>query len=438
MTAAVTVSVGAVGILAVVVALTMAARARRLGRRMRFAQSTESELLRTYLARQDLRIDLARHDLTYLAGAVVFIVGAGGTIGGRLAEELKAFAYRRLVLIDNNENGLYRVRRHLIEAGLSADDVVVELANVRDRAMLDELFDRYQPQVVFHYANYKSAALGGVCPRAFVRVNVAGTANLLDAVHRTSSVRTVVYISSDKAEAASTNYGLTKRVCELLVHVHALSNPRVRYACMRYCNILDAAGSFAVATFREQITLGEPVTVRRLPDGGVPNRYFMPIKTAAMVALVAGASPGHGDVYSVDASHLDPISIEDLVRLLARQWGVRNVERWVRRNVVYVDSTPGEKQAESLGVGSAVPASPLVNLHAPGPVNPETFLQAVAELLELSLHLDGAPLAAQLRSLVADHDPAGRSDDEVVRSAVAAPSIASIVSTPGPMTAWLA
>jgi nucleoside-diphosphate-sugar epimerase len=380
----------------IIVALALlVVRARRRIARLAFLHRGESDLLRPYLDGQHLETPLDAADCAYLHDSVVFVVGAGGSIAGELVAQLTGCRCRQVVLIDNNENGLYALRRRLAirDPGLHAR-TRVELANVRDRDRIDALFDTYRPNVVFHYANYKSAALGNHSPYGFVLVNVGGTRNVLRAVDRTPSVRRVVYISSDKAQEASQTYGRTKRVAELMVLARAQHNDGVRYAILRYCNVLDAAGSFAIPTFRQQIAAGQPVTVRRLPDGDVPDRYFITLTVAARLAVRAGATAGRGTVLSLDERRVSPLPIDDLVVILARAFGVRDVDRWFRRNVRFVAAEPGEKRSEALGVGTPVPGAPLIELAAPGPIDAEALDGAVSDLLSRTrgqAALDGIP-----------------------------------------------
>ena len=396
---------------------TWVAWCRRMLRRVRFAQRSEGELLGDYLRRQDLRIDWDQHDIGYLTDGIVFVIGGGGTIGGRLAQELGPAGYQRLVLVDNDENGLYRVGRTLLALGHRQDALRLELVDVRDRVAVEHLFAVHRPTVVFHYANYKSAALGESSARAFVRVNVAGMSALLDVAGRTPSVETFVYLSSDKAEKASTTYGRTKRVCELLVRAAAdggreagggADSPAtpIRFATMRYCNVLDAAGSFAIPTFRDQILAGHRITIRRMPDGSIPDRYFVDIRTAAQAALLAGAHAGQAEVFSLNADHIAPIGIDEVALMLARAAGVRDPQGWCRRNISYVAATPGEKASELLGQGVAVAASPLTNLLAPAAAERAAFLSSVRELLAVCEQPGNEKPARLLDSILRAHDPA--------------------------------
>jgi O-antigen biosynthesis protein WbqV len=377
-------------------------RERHRLRRLRFAQRSEADLLAPYLDHQQLSVRLEERDHAYLRDAVVLVIGAGGTIARELVGQLDAARPRLVVLVDNNENGLYALVRWLglHRPGL-VDRVRPELANIRDRERTEALFAQYRPDVVFHYANYKSASLGNSSPYGFVLVNVGGTRNVLTAVDRTPSVRRVVYISSDKAESASQTYGRTKRVAELLVQAHAQRNPAVRYVCVRYCNVLDAAGSFAIPTFRQQILTGAPVTVRTFPGGVVPDRYFITIAAAARLAIVGGALAGRGNVLSLDSHRVAALRIDDLVRILARAYGVRDVEGWFGRRVRFVAADPGEKRSEELGTGTPVQGVPLVEVATAAPIDADGLDAAVTELLERTRRMELDGLAGQLAEIVA-------------------------------------
>lgn len=371
-------------------------------RRLRFLGRTEADLLRDYLADQNSDWPTDPGEYPYLRDAVVMVVGAGGSIASVLVAGLAAMECRSVVLVDNNEDGLYALRRRLErdEPKLAAT-VHTELANVRDAARLTALFNTYRPDVVFHYANYKSAALGNSSPYAFVLVNIGGTRNLLDVIARSPSVREFVYISSDKAQCATQTYGHTKRVAELLVQSHAQTNSRVHYVCVRYCNVLDAAGSFAIPTFRGQISTRHDVTVRRLLDGTIPDRYFITIEMAVRLALAAAGVATSGVILSLDSRRVQAIRMDDLVRILAREYGVRDVDRWFRRNVVFVDAEDGEKASESLGTGTALEGAPLVALPQPPLLDADGICDAVRTLLMETADQQVDHLPEQMAAIVA-------------------------------------
>ena len=351
--------------------------------RLEFIKESEEQLLRRYVEKQRLDLRLNERDIVYLQNSVVLVTGAGGTIGSELARQLSSINVRRLVLVDINENSLYDLKRELKERfNVDSPAVSFELANVRDRERIHALFAQHTPNVVFHYANYKSLALGNISPSEFITVNIGGTRNVLNAASISPSISRFIYISSDKAEDASQTYGRTKRIAEMLVRRCAHKNPTIHFCSLRYCNILDAAGSFAIPTFRDQIAAGRKVTIRRLEDGSIPDRYFIPISLAAKLAIRVGAEARNGNIFSLDDERIAPLQIDDLARLLARKSGVSDVESWFRRNVDMVPAERGEKRSESLGKGLPLQSSPLIEVTPTRIRNPAEFERALNTLID--------------------------------------------------------
>jgi FlaA1/EpsC-like NDP-sugar epimerase len=387
---------------ALVVLLVLSFEALRRARlRLRFLTSSERALLTRYLAGQDTRIQLGEAELSYLRDAVVLVAGAGSSIAGELIKKLTTAQVRTIVVLDNNENALYRLRQRFLQSDPSfAGRMTFELANIRDGDRMAAVFGRHQPTVVFHFASYKSASLGNISPYAFVKVNVEGTYTLLEAASGTASVRRFVYVSSDKAYGATQTYGRTKLLAEMLVRARAEQHPGIRFSCIRYCNVLDAAGSFAIPTFRRQIAAREKVTIRRFVDGSLPDRYYIPLELAAELTLFAGTVAGSGNVLSLDSARVRALPIDELARMLARSCGVRNVRRWMEQNVRFIDPEPGEKRSEVLGSGRRVTGAPLVELAMPAICDPARFAAAVAALVRAAPDLTAERLAERVRDLV--------------------------------------
>lgn len=364
---------------------------------------SEEELLRPYLDHQRLDFDGASHDVSYLDDSVVMITGGGGSIGSRLASLLlSSSTCRRVVLVDNSEDGLYSFWSTTMRSDRDVE-LDVELVDIRDRASLQRVLDHHRPDVVFHYANYKSAALGELVPTEFAQVNISGTLNLLDAAR--DSVGTFVYISSDKAECPTTTYGRTKRLSELLL---AAWSRKVSMNCasIRYCNVLDAAGSYAIPTFRRQLLEATDITIRRHADGRIPDRYFVDMRTALLAAVVAGSHAAQGQVFTFDREQLSAISMVDLVATIARASGRRASHRWLEHAITYTDLMPGEKISELLGTGERLPGSPLACIAPPAGLDGPELLTAARALVAHVNGLSQSATADEVRGLLQTYDRA--------------------------------
>ena len=284
------------------------------------------------LHRAPAQLDLAQVALS-VAGEVVLVTGAGGSIGSELSRQTLRMRPRRLILLDHNENALFYIEREL--RGEAPDvDIVPVLGDITDEIRIRELFAAHSPAIVLHAAAHKHVGmLEGNAPQA-ARNNVLGTLTLARAAHE-ARARAVVLISTDKAVNPSSVMGATKRVAEMVVQ-HFASTSETRFNAVRFGNVLDSAGS-VVPLFRAQIAAGGPVTVTH-PD---VRRYFMTIPEASQLVLQASALGGTGQIFLLDMG--EPILIADLARDLIELSGRRP---GVDIQIAFTELKPGEKLSE--------------------------------------------------------------------------------------------
>ena len=88
-----------------------------------------------------------------VSGKRVLVTGAGGSIGAALTLALTAGEPASLILLDASEVALYDIDRSLSFPHVSL------LGNVANGPLLDDLFNRHQPEIVFHAAAYKHVPL---------------------------------------------------------------------------------------------------------------------------------------------------------------------------------------------------------------------------------------------------------------------------------------
>lgn len=345
---------------------------------------TQEELLEDYLNEQEVKFELSPKDIGYLKGKTIMVLGAGGTVGAEMVRQLINKKTKQIISIDNYENGIYNIKRELEEVyKMSNPRVICFLGDIRNKKRIESIFTKYQPNIIFHYANYKSLVVGNISPEEFANVNIGGTRNLLEIASECPSVERFIYVSSDKAEYPSQNYGRTKRISELLIQTFASKTPNIRFGTMRYCNILDTAGSFAVTTFKDQIINEKPITIRKMNNNEIPTRYFIPIHTAAKLTIKVGYECNKGDIFSLDKVLIKPIKIDDLAKMLAKKLGIPDVESWFAKTVKYIPSERGEKKAEQLGKGESLPDCPLIKIPPEKYIDIILFNKSIDELLSL-------------------------------------------------------
>ena len=287
------------------------------------------------LGRAAVDLDLASI-ASYLGGETVLVTGAGGSIGSELCRQLVALGPRRLILVDHAENNLFEIDRELVhEREFTA--VVPVLGDVKNRAKLRQVFDDYEPTVVFHAAAYKHVPLIEANPLEAVRNNVLAT-KVVTEVAEAAGTRVFVLVSTDKAVDPRNVLGQSKALCEWLVSAAARQSSGTRFLSVRFGNVLASSGS-VIPLFRRQITRGGPVTVTH-PE---MTRYFMTIPEAAQLIIQAGAIATGGEVYVLDMG--EPVKIVDLARNMIRLSG-REPE--VDIEIEFTGVRPGEKLHEAL------------------------------------------------------------------------------------------
>jgi FlaA1/EpsC-like NDP-sugar epimerase len=271
----------------------------------------------------------------YLTGAVVMVVGAGGSIGSEVCRQVARFGPDRLILLSHGEDSLYQIEMELRHTFPDVDCVTL-LGTVRERAKLEWLIAHQHPQVIFHAAAYKHVPLMESNQDEAILNNVVGTRNLLRAAEA-GGVRRLLFISTDKAVEPANVMGATKRLGELLVQQAAL-HTGWPYVVVRFGNVLGSRGS-VVPLFQKQIAAGGPVTVTH-PE---VTRYFMTIPEAVRLVLQAAILGSGGEVFVLDMGR--PVRIYDLACDLIR---LNGLEPEQDIPIAFIGLRPGEKLHEDL------------------------------------------------------------------------------------------
>lgn len=272
-----------------------------------------------------------------LAGKVVMVTGAGGSIGSELCRQIARLRPARLVLVERAENSLYEIHRELAN-GEAQDLVVPELADVGDEPRMEALFEQYRPAAVFHAAAHKHVPMMERVPGEAVKNNLFGTKVVADLADR-HGVERFVLLSTDKAVRPSSVMGATKRLAELYVKDLGARSP-TRFASVRFGNVMGSAGS-VIPLFREQIQKGGPVTVTH-PD---MERFFMTIPEACRLVLEAAGLCRGGEVFVLDMG--TPVKIRHLAENMIRLSGFVPYEQI---DIVFTGVRPGEKLYEELAL----------------------------------------------------------------------------------------
>jgi FlaA1/EpsC-like NDP-sugar epimerase len=302
------------------------------------------------LGRRKVVIDLQQIS-DYLVNRRVLVTGAGGSIGSELCRQLARFNPAELIMLDRDESALHEVQLSIHGRAL-LDTPQTVLADLRDEATINHIFDTRKPEVVFHAAALKHLPLLEQYPLEAYQTNVLGTLTLLNAAQRTG-VGVFVNISTDKAANPISVLGYSKRIAERVTAAVGQTATTGKYMSVRFGNVLGSRGS-VLMSFRDQIAKGGPLTVTHR---GV-TRYFMTISEAVQLVIQAGAIGSSGEALVLDMG--TPVSIYDVAKQLVANSG-KPVE------IEIVGLRAGEKVHEELfgeGESDTRPQHPLIS-HVP-------------------------------------------------------------------------
>ncbi len=283
----------------------------------------------------DIKDLLARHptDLDkqliseFISDKAVLITGAGGSIGGELAQQCLHFGAQQLILVDNSEFNLYS-----IEQQLNSKKALPILLSVLDKDNLAQIFNQHKIDIVIHAAAYKHVSMVEANVSQAIINNVFGTKTIID-ICIAKGIEKVVLISTDKAVRPTSVMGATKRICEL--YAQNVKADKTKIIAVRFGNVLGSSGS-VIPLFEQQIRTGGPITVTH-PE---VSRYFMLIDEAAQLVLQAAVLGKGGEVFILDMGQ--PVKIFSLAQQMLKLSGVSDVD------IKFIGLRRGEKLCEEL------------------------------------------------------------------------------------------
>ena len=264
---------------------------------------------------------------------VVLVTGAAGSIGSEICRQLMRYQPTKVIMLDQAESPMYDLQFEMRNTyNTQLDRMEFVIANVKDRGRMEEVFEEYHPQLVYHAAAYKHVPFMEENPYEAVYINVFGTRNLADLAIK-YGVQKFVMISTDKAVNPTNVMGATKRMAE--IYIQSRSTDATRFVTTRFGNVLGSNGS-VIPLFKKQLAAGGPLTVTHKDI----IRFFMTIPEACNLVLEAGAMGEGGDIFVFDMGK--PVKIYDMARKMIQLSGRSDIE------IKEIGLRPGEKLYEEL------------------------------------------------------------------------------------------
>lgn len=284
--------------------------------------------------RQPVKLDISAIQ-GFLKGRRVLVTGAGGSIGSELCRQIAGYAPACLVLVDKNENYLHEIRCELDSQYESVTNCP-HLCNITNYKKLFSIFEKYQPEIVFHAAAHKHVPLSEENPEEAIWNNVFGT-KFLASIASQKGVREFVMVSTDKAVNPTSIMGVTKRIAEKYIQSLAKES-RTKFVIVRFGNVLNSNGS-VIPIFMKQIEKGGPLTITH-PQ---VERFFMSISEAVQLILQAVTMGKSGEIFILEMGK--SFKIMDIAIELISQAGFKPYDDIP---IKITGLRPGEKLFEEL------------------------------------------------------------------------------------------
>ena len=191
------------------------------------------------------------------------------------------------------------------------------MADIRNTQRVENIFEDYNIDLVFHAAAYKHVPLMENNPYEAIRVNIYGTSLLMNFAIK-NNVKKFIMVSTDKAVNPTNVMGATKRVAEIYANCLNVEG-KTKFVTTRFGNVLGSNGS-VIPLFKKQIENGGPLTVTHKDI----TRFFMTIPEACQLVLEAGIMGNGGEIYVFDMG--ESVKIYDLAKKMIHLSGMKYPE----------------------------------------------------------------------------------------------------------------
>jgi FlaA1/EpsC-like NDP-sugar epimerase len=291
------------------------------------------------LERQPIELD-NHYTTKEIKDNIVLVTGAAGCIGSEIVRQLITKKPKKILLFEFAESPLHDLRMELgtkLSKEFPSVDLHFIIGDIRNREFVNNIFQKYQPKIVYHAAAYKHVPLMEEFPDQAVSTNIKGTKNVADAAVK-AGVHKFVMVSTDKAVNPTNVMGASKRIAEIYIQSLSKIQDNTKFITTRFGNVLGSNGS-VIPMFKKQIEAGGPLTVTHKDI----TRFFMTIPEACQLVLEAGAMGKGGEIFIFDMGK--SVKVYDIAKKMIRLSGYSYPDDI---NIVFSGLRPGEKLYEEL------------------------------------------------------------------------------------------
>ena len=223
------------------------------------------------------------------------------------------------------------------------------IGDVRDENHLLSVFEKYQPEFIFHLAAQSLVRFSYKEPQLTYETNVMGTVNVLEAIRKSKSVRAAVIITSDKCyenkewiygyrENDSVGgydpYSSSKGCAELVVSAYRNSffNPKdsgkihnIALSSVRAGNVIgggDWGGDRLISDCVKTLSQNKIINIRN-PQATRPWQYVLEPLNGYLLLGSKMYKDGvkYSSAWNFGPNGNDIITVEEIVKSVIKNWG---------------------------------------------------------------------------------------------------------------------
>ena len=151
------------------------------------------------LGRDQIRVNLDEI-MGYIENRIVLVTGGGGSIGSELCRQIATHNPKQLIILDIYENNAYDIEQELKRRHPELN-LLTLIASVRDMSKMEDVFEKYHPEIIFNAAAHKHVPLMETSPNEAVKNNVFGTLNVAKCADKyQSKVFDEAYLRNDNSD----------------------------------------------------------------------------------------------------------------------------------------------------------------------------------------------------------------------------------------------
>lgn len=239
----------------------------------------------------------------YFQDKTILVTGGTGSMGKTFVKRVLSGELgvpKKLIVMSRDEGKQHQMRVSYLHSENSTDEVIYRnflntlefrIGDVRDYA--DVCSAVRDADIVVNAAALKQVPTCEYFPFQAVMTNCAGANNIVRAIQEHNlPVQTVIGISTDKACKPVNTMGMTKAIQERIFISGNILNPKTRFLCVRYGNVLASRGS-VIPLFHDQIRSGGPVTIT---DSRM-TRFLLTLNQAVDTVFAALQNGKAGEIF---------------------------------------------------------------------------------------------------------------------------------------------